>query len=312
MCGIAGIISFKKINMSWARDVSRKLLEGIESRGRDATGMAIINPVTNTFKVIKDPIKASEFVQEPRFRDAFTFKDAQIILLHTRLATQGTKAKNVNNHPFYDKETQSVLVHNGIINNDSQVDKEHDLKCDGDCDSETILRASLKLGVRKAIAELSGNAAFALFTGQDKILSLFAEDNPLVLAWIPSKSCFVFASTESAIEYALNEFRTTRVFGVPFVTKQVKTDYKLSVFVYGQLMQFRFGQDKVVTYQDVKMRPYVYNRSGPGSLEWRDFVQKYNRRNEIVSEKDSERNVDVSDSWQDSYYEEGRDGEWKL
>ena len=47
---------------------------------------------------------------------------------HTRLATQGDKENNCNNHPFYGKaDKYFTFAHNGVLYNDTILHKSHDL-----------------------------------------------------------------------------------------------------------------------------------------------------------------------------------------
>lgn len=53
-------------------------------------------------------------------------EDANIILGHTRMETQGDCKKNYNNHPFFGevRNTKFALAHNGIVYNDFKCQSE--------------------------------------------------------------------------------------------------------------------------------------------------------------------------------------------
>ncbi len=47
---------------------------------------------------------------------------------HTRLATQGDKENNYNNHPFYGKADKAfAFAHNGVLYNDTVLRKSYNL-----------------------------------------------------------------------------------------------------------------------------------------------------------------------------------------
>lgn len=56
---------------------------------------------------------------------------------HNRLTTQGDESKNFNNHPFPTKDW--VIVHNGVLSNDTELCRKHNLEYKEETDSAIIV-----------------------------------------------------------------------------------------------------------------------------------------------------------------------------
>lgn len=115
MCGIAGIsLSDRDARRNPAPALTAALLRGIEPRGRDATGIA--------WRANDQQIWLSK-AAEP----ASTLADSlaahtdgiRTVITHTRFATKGDPADNLNNHPI--DHDGVVLTHNGTLSNDDDL-----------------------------------------------------------------------------------------------------------------------------------------------------------------------------------------------
>jgi glutamine---fructose-6-phosphate transaminase (isomerizing) len=113
MCGIVGYIG--------QRDVAPLLLEGLqrlEYRGYDSAGIAIHSSGTGRsagLKVAKTKGRVRDLEERVPARFAGTTGIA-----HTRWATHGAP-NDVNAHPHLDPEGKVAVVHNGIIDNASEL-----------------------------------------------------------------------------------------------------------------------------------------------------------------------------------------------
>ena len=100
MCAIFGLIDYKRVFTAHQRERILKVLSvECEVRGTDATGFAFNSG--GKLKIFKRPLAAHEM--QLKLTD-----DANIILGHTRMATQGDKQKNYNNHPFFRERRDKV------------------------------------------------------------------------------------------------------------------------------------------------------------------------------------------------------------
>ena len=199
MCGIGGIITFTRPTgkrKELIKRITKNLLKELESRGTDASGIALIDHQHGREEVFKMAIPGSKLAEKQEFENTFK-NEFDTILIHTRAATTGTERRNVNNHPHQNKITGNVLIHNGVINNYPQLIKDNNLQMDGDCDSEVILKLADKIGFDEAMKKLKGSFAVALTKRKKKQTIIFRGDySPLFLMYIPQLDCYVFASTE--------------------------------------------------------------------------------------------------------------------
>src|SRR5574338_1341158 len=129
MCGIMGWYSFG--NTTPDKEKITTMFSLLESRGRDACGFAFIED--NNLIVHKKPVKSSELIKEA---DWASLPLSRVMILHTRMKTQGSEKNNANNHPLYSK-SGLALVHNGIVYNDKEIFAKK--QRDAQVDSEAIL-----------------------------------------------------------------------------------------------------------------------------------------------------------------------------
>jgi glucosamine--fructose-6-phosphate aminotransferase (isomerizing) len=109
MCGIVGYIG--------RRDVAPLLLEGLqrlEYRGYDSAGV-VITGKSGELRTVKAKGRVREL--EARIPKRFAGTTG---IAHTRWATHG-KPSDVNAHPHLDADEQVAVVHNGIIDNASEL-----------------------------------------------------------------------------------------------------------------------------------------------------------------------------------------------
>jgi glucosamine--fructose-6-phosphate aminotransferase (isomerizing) len=109
MCGIVGYIG--------RRDVAPLLLEGLqrlEYRGYDSAGI-VISGKSGELKTVKAKGRVREL--ESRIPKRFAGTTG---IAHTRWATHGAPS-DANAHPHLDSENKVAIVHNGIIDNASEL-----------------------------------------------------------------------------------------------------------------------------------------------------------------------------------------------
>ena len=112
MCAVFGLIDYNHtLNAKQREKVLRVLSQECEERGTDATGFAYNS--RGKLTVFKRPFAAHNVHLKLR-------EDANVIMGHTRMATQGNKLDNRNNHPFPGvvNGTHFALAHNGVLHND--------------------------------------------------------------------------------------------------------------------------------------------------------------------------------------------------
>lgn len=109
MCGIVGYIGEKK-----AKPILINGLLRLEYRGYDSAGIATME--RNGISVVKNKGRVAELEKVSGINDL----DGTIGIAHTRWATHG-KPSTENSHPHMDNSKQFAVVHNGIIENYSEL-----------------------------------------------------------------------------------------------------------------------------------------------------------------------------------------------
>ena len=100
MCGILGYYCFGS-KVPDKQKIS-DMFSLLETRGRDASGFAFLRENGSLF-VHKDAIRSSEMIKTKQWKEITLPK---IMILHTRMKTQGTEKNNKNNHPLFSQRTE--------------------------------------------------------------------------------------------------------------------------------------------------------------------------------------------------------------
>lgn len=218
MCGIAGYFVSKGQEPSplALHKLSQNLLEGIQSRGRDASGYAFVSAVDKHVKLAKAPVNASTFLGLPGHllsKDRVVKSMPQSMILHARAATKGDPVNNWNNHPVYSKASGLCLIHNGWLINDDDLVEEFKLRPDAQVDTEAYLRLveqfyingnqkSMEKAIIQATAVSYGAIACAMIQGGRKgVMWLWKDDGQISLAKVDWG--WIFASTTDILVKAI-------------------------------------------------------------------------------------------------------------
>jgi hypothetical protein len=158
VCGIAAFSISDADFVAGTFDVTKlthALLEEIEYRGGDATGMAWFTS-KDRIAIVKQPITAKLFTKKYNM-----WNGARTAVLHTRAWTKGSTKNPLNNHPI--KYENIVGVHNGWLYNDDDLFDTYDADRYGEVDSEAIFMTLVKAKgeVEDKLQLISGPAAVA-------------------------------------------------------------------------------------------------------------------------------------------------------
>ncbi|MEH7386338.1 glutamine--fructose-6-phosphate transaminase (isomerizing) [Bacillus sp. JJ1521] len=165
MCGIVGFIGKKD-----SKEILLKGLEKLEYRGYDSAGIAVMNDEgVHVFKEKGRIAILREAVDQGLFATAG--------IGHTRWATHGVPSK-VNAHPHQATTGRFTLVHNGVIENYTQLKDEYlqNIELKSDTDTEIVvqvLEQFVNLGheveeaFRKTLSLLKGSYAIAMLDEQN-------------------------------------------------------------------------------------------------------------------------------------------------
>lgn len=197
MCGIVGYKGKKQ-----PKEFLIGGLRNLEYRGYDSSGIALKN--NDAIQIIRSVGKISCLENKV---NEIELIDSSLGIAHTRWATHGVPSEE-NAHPH--KVGKVVLVHNGIIENASEL-KDELLKEGVIFNSETDTEVACALinkyydgnevsAINKAIKELKGSYAFCiLFEGSDKLYAV-RKDSPLIVG-IGENEFYVASDIAAIIEY---------------------------------------------------------------------------------------------------------------
>ncbi|WP_051131459.1 class II glutamine amidotransferase [Oscillibacter ruminantium] len=210
MCCLFGIVDYQKsLSLHQKNRMLAVLAKECEARGTDATGIAYNSG--GKLRIYKRPRPAHEmhFVL-PR--------DANVIMGHTRMATQGSACKNPNNHPFPGSipDHPFALAHNGVLYNDRMLRNLLQLPTTRvETDSFIAVqlleqKRALTFDSLKYMAEqVEGSFCFSVLDDLNR-LYLVKGDNPLCLYYYPAMGLYLYASTEGILRAAIHRIRGLR------------------------------------------------------------------------------------------------------
>ncbi|MYW98585.1 MULTISPECIES: glutamine--fructose-6-phosphate transaminase (isomerizing) [unclassified Streptomyces] len=204
MCGIVGYIG--------KRDVAPLLLEGLqrlEYRGYDSAGIVITSKAAagrpGTLKMVKAKGRVRELEAKVPKRFAGTTGIA-----HTRWATHGAPSDE-NAHPHLDAENKVAVVHNGIIDNASELRAR--LTADGvaflsETDTEVLTHLiahsqadTLEEKVREALRHVEGTYGIAVLHADFNDRIVVARNGSPVVLGIGEKEMFVASDVAALVTH---------------------------------------------------------------------------------------------------------------
>lgn len=205
MCGLFGFLDYgHKISTLQINDLIDALATESAIRGTDSTGIAYT--IDGKLEIEKEAKSAYEV----------TFKlpkDTRAVTGHTRHSTQGSSKKRYNNHPFRGRVSNGgmfALAHNGILANDKELRKKHELP---DTKIETDSYIAVQLlerdkeltfeTIRVMAQAVRGSFTFTLLDDKNNIF-LIKGDNPLSIIHFTALGLYVYTSTEQILWRALS------------------------------------------------------------------------------------------------------------
>lgn len=180
MCGIVGYIGSED-----ARDILLKGLSNLEYRGYDSAGIALLNDDgVHVFKE-KGRIDVLKESVDPAV-------EATLGIGHTRWATHGEPSRR-NAHPHQSASGRFTIVHNGVIENFSQLRDRflQGISMKSDTDTEVVVQLiehfvnsglSVEAALRKTLKLVDGSYAIALLDSENSdILYVAKNKSPLLI-----------------------------------------------------------------------------------------------------------------------------------
>jgi glucosamine--fructose-6-phosphate aminotransferase (isomerizing) len=250
MCGIVAYVGPRE-----AYPIILKGLKRLEYRGYDSAGVALLN--STGLKVYKKKGKVVDLEEVMVGKNVH----ANIGIGHTRWATHG-EPNDCNAHPHISYSGKLAMIHNGIIENYSQIKNEllkKDYKFTSDTDTEVLLNfiddikknneCSLEEAVRIALKRITGAYVIVLIDeDQPDTLIAARKGSPLVIG-VGKGEHFLASDASPIIEY----------------TKEVVyvNDYELAIIKPGELILKNLGNEKITPYvQKLDMELAAIEKSG--------------------------------------------------
>jgi glucosamine 6-phosphate synthetase-like amidotransferase/phosphosugar isomerase protein len=198
MCGIAGMLNVKPENREVAKRIFKSLVLANESRGRDSTGVLVVDKDSETHSLFKDTIPASQFLKRKKFRQV----EGDLWLGHTRLATTG-EVNERNAHPLNRKDT--FLVHNGVISNHKEIAKKLDYEYE--VDSEVLIPIVQEKNW-DMLKEIKGSANFIAWDKNEDRIYVSRHDNPLYCLTMEKLGMIMFSSMKDVLEFVAGHYNS--------------------------------------------------------------------------------------------------------
>ncbi|MBR5972648.1 MAG: glutamine--fructose-6-phosphate transaminase (isomerizing) [Paludibacteraceae bacterium] len=203
MCGIVGYIGKQQ-----AYPILIKGLKRLEYRGYDSAGVALIND-SSSLNVYKTKGRVKNLEEACAEKDT----SGSVGIAHTRWATHGEPSA-VNAHPHYSQSKNLAIIHNGIIENYSDLKsrlQEKGIEFRSDTDTEVIVQFIEYVQTRKnldlltavsiVLHELIGAYAIAILDRRhpDTIIAA-RKQSPLVIG-IGDDEFFLGSDASPIVEY---------------------------------------------------------------------------------------------------------------
>ena len=220
-CGIIGVVNSK----AKENEIKETLLGGLSillSRGYDSVGVATVGCETD--------IMVSKYASKGSTSDSFKILSENLGenskghvyskagIGHNRWATHGGKTDN-NAHPHVDYKNRIALVHNGTINNYSELrvnlEKDYGIKFKSETDSEVIAHLigveldsdpsmNIKNALSNTVKKLDGTWGLAVLSkdNPDEIV-LACNGSPMVIGFEKDR-VFVASETSAFNKYTKN------------------------------------------------------------------------------------------------------------
>lgn len=202
MCALYGWLDCgKKLPHKLLKKLTQALANAAEERGTDAAGISYIK--NGHITIYKRP--------RPAHKVKFNIPDGTTAVMgHTRLATQGDKENNYNNHPFFGKSDKTfAFAHNGVLYNDTALRKSYNLpKTKIETDSYVAVQLIEKQGkldfnsLKNMAEDVMGNFVFTLLD-ENNTFYFVKGNNPLYLIYLEYFGLYIYASTKSIMDKAL-------------------------------------------------------------------------------------------------------------
>ena len=203
MCGIVGYIGHKD-----AFPILIKGLRRLEYRGYDSAGVALVND-DGELNVYKTKGKVDDLVNYCSDKNV----SGVVGIAHTRWATHG-EPSSLNAHPHYSRSKNLAIIHNGIIENYTQLRSQlqaKGIRFVSDTDTEVLVQLieyiqekkniDLLTAVQLALHEAIGAYAIAILDYRHPDTLIAARNQSPLVVGIGNDEYFIASDASPIVEY---------------------------------------------------------------------------------------------------------------
>ncbi len=225
MCGIIGYIGNKE-----ARDVVLNGLKKLEYRGYDSAGIAILS-ARNRIVALK--CKGRIIHLEELLKSRNVAMSGHCGLGHTRWATHGEPSRR-NAHPHSDCSGNITIVHNGIIENSTELKRalqKEGCRFKSETDTEAIAhlisrfyKGDFKSAFVKALKMLKGSYALGVISAYEPGKIFIARNDSSLVVGVGKEENFIASDIHAILNY------TKKIISLKDKEIAVVTKEKIAVF----------------------------------------------------------------------------------
>ena len=219
MCGIFGVIASDKckLNNSNILKSINELARMSESRGKDSSGLAVLNQNSNNLDIYKGPVPITDLIKNKHVKESIKngiskSSTNNLIFGHSRLVTNGSQLDSYNNQPVI--KGNLIAIHNGIIVNGEELwEKYPDINKEFDIDTEILLaiinhkiklnKESLNKIISDSVMETYGTIATAILINNLNKFILTSNNGSLYT--IKKENELIYFASEFSILKALGK-----------------------------------------------------------------------------------------------------------
>ena len=249
MCGIFGIIGDKK---KFIKDSHKEnnlyssidsLFESIERRGKDSSGLIVVNSSEKKINIIKNRDKITNLAKIYDYKKILNDNNDINLAAHSRMATHGKIIFSENNQPCI--KNNLIVLHNGIITNHISLKKKFQFRAD--------LDTSL---INKIVSKFKKK--YSTFESIKKLSKLIKGSNTFII-FIPGEEKIYFYSSNGSLYFTKNNglliYASEKIF-LQNILKKLNKKSSINKIILNKIISFKDKNMKKINKIDLILKNY--------------------------------------------------------